>query len=77
MTTATPAAGGRKRRTQPAWRSQPPCMSVFILAGTGPTPKAAKYLRELECWLREAKVQMPRATPDAPLFAGAGEKEGT
>lgn len=48
-----------KRPPQPTWREQPPTMAVCILAGTGPTAKAAPYLDELAAWLRDARRQMP------------------
>lgn len=72
MTTA-PASKRRRREPAPVWREQPPCMAVMILAGTGPTPKAARYLRELETWLRGARRQMPKADDNA---AGEALMEG-
>jgi hypothetical protein len=49
-----------KRPPKPTWREQPPTMAVCILAGTGPTAKAAKYLDELAAWVRDARRQMPK-----------------
>ncbi len=54
----------RRREPAPVWREQPPCMSVIVLAGTGPTPKAAKYLRDVEEWVKDAWSQMPPGDDD-------------
>lgn len=62
------------RPPPPAWKDQPPVMAVVILAGTGPTAKAATYLREVESWLRAAKRQIPKDRPTTPggtLFAAS------
>jgi len=45
-------------------------MAVVILAGTGPTTKAATYLRELETWVRAAKRQLPRINLEAEARNG-------
>ncbi len=66
----------RRRKPAPVWREQPPCVTVMILAGTGPTANAETHLRVLEQWVRDARRQMPRrsATPDAQLFEGVGAR---